>query len=405
MQQKQTLFTVSHDEQNFGPFSRDEIGEKVRTGKFSLVDFVYDEDRADWITLLEFMPEMESTQPGVKAFDAPWEEKTAVQSRVTLSAGSAPIEVQSETKTGFKLGLTSETNVPSATEVAPAVKSTVLDELKVGSKGDAKQEIKGDSKADGKIDAKIDMKADTKVDTKIDTKIEVKPDTKTDLKTETKSEPKIEAKAEPKFETKGEAKAAASVEKLELQNGVGQFELMQTTAGQMQLRVKLPFGKTLDLPQPLPIVVKPGKAERLSMKGEKECVAGQSFSVTFEAFDKYGNFASDYKGSIGISLSGSAEGAGSVKFENGKAQYSFTNKVAEKVIVKMKGGEAGLDVASSIEVLYKAAPAARLEVVAPTEVVAGQPVSVTVKAFDAFGNLATDLGGLVSLEVEGKKSA
>lgn len=297
MPNRQERFMVSHEEKEFGPLTREEIAARLRSGEFSVVDFVYVEEQADWITLLEFCPEVNLASPSV---------------------GSALKE-------------------PGTPAPAPAPKVS-----ETGTE-------------------------------------------KTVEKQRVKSSPAVSSEK------------AIPLEKVELKGGLGTIDLVQFAAGQVRLSVQ----GTLESPQPLPLVVRAAPAEKVTIKGPAEGVAGETCAFHLEAVDKFGNRDSAFSGSVSVVLSGSAQGAGTVKFKDGQAKFDLTNKVAESVVVKLSDAEkTGLDVNASATIAIHAAKATRLVLVAPEEAVAGQPVKVTVKAVDAFGNLATQFGGEVKLEVD-----
>lgn len=306
----QKLFIVSHDDREFGPFTREEISARLKSGEFLVVDFVYVEEQNDWVTLLEFLPE------------------TNTDSRGSEVSRATPPDVP---KSAFQ--------VRSGSTAA--------------AKGKAVSVVNG--------------------------------------------APSVAANAPAAL-----SKTSARPSQIELHGGVGTIEVVQTVAGQMSLRVKSPTGGTLEIPQPFPLTVKAAPAEKLSLKGPTEAVAGQSFTFHLEAVDRYGNVDVAFTSSVTVNGSGSAQGGGLVKFTAGRAQVTFTDKVAERVTLKIADTEkTGLDVtASHASLVVNPAPAARLTVSAPSDAVAGQPLKITVKAVDAFGNLATGFGGTVKVEID-----
>jgi hypothetical protein len=47
-------YHVSHEGQQCGPFVLDEILQKVKSAELTLMDFIYDESKSDWVLLMEF---------------------------------------------------------------------------------------------------------------------------------------------------------------------------------------------------------------------------------------------------------------------------------------------------------------------------------------------------------------
>lgn len=327
MQRTQERFIVSHLDQEKGPFTRDEIVAKLKNGELTVIDFVYVEEKSDWITLLEFVPDANLN-----------------------------------------------TSAPKVTEPVA-------------------------QKAELKVEAKSEPKVETKVETKQEQlKVVEAPKAKAPEKTPPQAPEKKQASPESaRVET-------AKPEKVELKGGQAEIDLVHFAAGQMRLKIKGASGETLELPMPVPIEVKAAPAEKISMTGPSEGVAGEECVLSFEATDKYGNRDESFSGSITLTTTGSAQGVGVVKFKAGRAETTIVNKVAERIVLKMTDSEkTGLDVSSQSTILFKAGQAAKLVLVAPQEVVAGQPAKVTVKAVDAFGNLATSFGGEVKLEVDAEK--
>ncbi|MCB0407000.1 MAG: DUF4339 domain-containing protein, partial [Bdellovibrionales bacterium] len=49
-------YHISHNGEQLGPFGLPEILEKVKASEFTLMDFIYDESKSDWVLLMEFAP-------------------------------------------------------------------------------------------------------------------------------------------------------------------------------------------------------------------------------------------------------------------------------------------------------------------------------------------------------------
>lgn len=49
-------YHISHEGQQQGPFEIDEILQKVKSSELTLLDFIYDEEKSDWVLLMEFPP-------------------------------------------------------------------------------------------------------------------------------------------------------------------------------------------------------------------------------------------------------------------------------------------------------------------------------------------------------------
>ncbi len=156
--------------------------------------------------------------------------------------------------------------------------------------------------------------------------------------------------------------------------------------------------------------VKPGAAAtfKLSAPNPTEPEAGQAFSVTLSAFDTYGNLATSYGGAGGetktIAYSGpeaSPSGkapeypttATSVSFKEGVGTATGIKlyKAALSTLTAKEGTREGSTAAFTVK--PGAAASFKLSAPNPAEPEAGQAFSVTLSAFDTYGNLATTYGG------------
>ena len=50
---RQTEYFVSHADQQHGPFTIDQIVQKVKDGELTVVDYIYDDQKNDWVSLME----------------------------------------------------------------------------------------------------------------------------------------------------------------------------------------------------------------------------------------------------------------------------------------------------------------------------------------------------------------
>jgi streptogramin lyase len=149
------------------------------------------------------------------------------------------------------------------------------------------------------------------------------------------------------------------------------------------------------------VTVTPAAADHFTVRGPDGSVAGAPFIVTVNALDPFGNTATGYTGTVTLASSDSQA--------TFPADYAFT--AADQgvhtfigVVLRTAGSQtitAQDTVSTSINgttgVAVTPAAADHFTVSAPAGSVAGTPFSVTVTAFDPYGNAATGYTGTVHL--------
>lgn len=332
----QQRFSVSHNGQEVGPYTKDEIIQKLKVDELFPTDYVYVEAQADWIALIEFAPDAFAVE--------------ASKADKTNTSAKQSTDVVVDAKTLPEISLKAPESVAVAKEEkAPKVIPPVPN--KVTAAG-------------------------------------------------TKVEPKAEAPAIQAQKTeaqKGDSKKSeVKLDQVTLDGGVGTIELLQYTAGEVQLELK---SEKLKSDGAEKFVVSAAPAASLKLAGPEQLTAGDSCRIEFEAVDKWGNCDTNFSGKVSVSLSEGAEvKGGEVNLKQGRGYFEFVSKKAEKIAASM-GKFGNLDTSAIWSVVYQAGPAVRLIVESPTEVVAGQPVKVQVRAVDEFGNLATTCNESVKLAV------
>jgi len=142
--------------------------------------------------------------------------------------------------------------------------------------------------------------------------------------------------------------------------------------------------------------------DHLDVSAPTTAISGTPFSVTVTAQDTYGNTVTDYAGTVTFASSdGSAMLPSDYTFVGGdNGTHTFTDGAtlvttgtqsvdAEDTVTASVAGSADVDVS--------AAPVDHFDVSAPGTTTAGDPLTVTVTAKDAFDNTVTDYAGTVTV--------
>jgi beta-glucanase (GH16 family)/regulation of enolase protein 1 (concanavalin A-like superfamily) len=146
------------------------------------------------------------------------------------------------------------------------------------------------------------------------------------------------------------------------------------------------------------LAVTPAPATHFALTAPATSTAGTPFTVTLTAVDQYGNPALAYTGTVHFSSSDLQAGLpANYTFTAGDAGvHTFANGVtlktagAQTVTATDTGsitGQAGVTVSAAAATLFK--------IKAPASVTAGSAFSVTVTAYDAYGNVAKGYRGTV----------
>jgi probable HAF family extracellular repeat protein len=151
------------------------------------------------------------------------------------------------------------------------------------------------------------------------------------------------------------------------------------------------------------ITVRPAAAATLRVAGFPASVtAGVAGSFTVVARDAYGNTATGYAGTVHFSSSDpQAALPGDYTFtaaDQGAHTFSATVKTAGNRWLGAADTTTATVAGSQAGILVSPAAASRLAVSGPASVSAGTAFSITVTAYDAYGNVATGYRGTVSLK-------
>ncbi len=351
----QKLFMVSRNDQNQGPFSREEILRRFSKGELAAENFVFVEDRTDWVTLLEFFPEV-TPQP-------------LVQTQPAQAPSKTPPKFQGKT-----------------------LISVVVDEPRPSTP----------------LPKPMPPPAFAGKPFPAQTVAKPTPERKTQTPPpQPQQQDRVQLQGKPyQPEKQQQQPLQTAKQETTLQKGVVAVDFVHNLSGEMELRLRVKGGKNVSLPAAISIFVKAGPAERISMKGAHECKAGETEKFKLEASDAFGNLDLEFAGTIGVSISGSAKAPTRVVFEKGCAEVPVSNNKAETVHIELKDVDnCGVDVSASCKLIVHPGQTTRFEVIPPEVVIAGRSAKFIVKALDAYGNIATDFDGAFSLESDSKSKA
>jgi hypothetical protein len=145
------------------------------------------------------------------------------------------------------------------------------------------------------------------------------------------------------------------------------------------------------------LTVSPAAAASLVLSNPGNQTAGALFSVTVTAYDPYGNVATGYTGTVSLtSTDPQAASLGSYTFTGSEGgTYTFNGLqlfTAGFTSIFASDGTLGAEA----DLMVNPDVAAFLVVSGPSTATAGLPFSVTVTAYDAWGNVATGYTGTVT---------
>jgi hypothetical protein len=193
--------------------------------------------------------------------------------------------------------------------------------------------------------------------------------------------------------------ATTKTSAVQLSGGMGVIDLAHFRAETLRLSLIDQNKNELKIKIQTEVQIKSGQASRIVVSGESKAVAGQDVQLHLEAQDSYGNVDHNFNERISCHVDGSARGGGQVLFKSGRGLCIVSDNVAEKINLAFVDLPKGFEAMPQQTIAFAAGPAVQYIIETPKEAVAGQNIKVTVKAVDAFGNLATDATGTVQLNV------
>ncbi len=182
-----------------------------------------------------------------------------------------------------------------------------------------------------------------------------------------------------------------------LTNGVGTFTAVFLTAGAETLTAAdTVTPKTLVASKT--ITVSAGAATHFIVSGGASATAGTAFAFTLTAKDAYNNTALGYSGTVHFTSSdGAAILPANATLANGVGTFHATLKTAGAQTWTATDTVSPSIAAAVNNISVSPAVPTHFAVALPASASAGNAFSITVTAFDAFGNEATNYGGAVHL--------
>jgi hypothetical protein len=184
-------------------------------------------------------------------------------------------------------------------------------------------------------------------------------------------------------------------------NGTGTFSVTLVTAGQQTLSATDSTVSPTLYGTSLPITVAPGPPSSFVLSAPSTATAGTSFSVTITAVDQYGNTATGYNGSPGLTTTDTGAAVvlpATVKLTKGTATFSATLVTAGNQTITATDSTVSPSLTgTSNKILVGAGPLSKFVLSATSPEAAGTSFAVGITAVDAYGNTVTSYNGSPTL--------
>jgi urease beta subunit len=184
--------------------------------------------------------------------------------------------------------------------------------------------------------------------------------------------------------------------------GVGAILVYDEVVETVQLSLADTQGTGLDVSSTQDVVFAIGAVARYAILDPTDGPVGTPVTVTVQAQDQWGNVFTAENRDVTLVASGSATGDGLVNIQNGVGTLNINDAVPETVSLSLSDTQGtGLDVSSTQDVVFSAGAATRFVIDDPADGTVGSPITVTVRALDALGNVATSESRGVTLVASG----
>jgi hypothetical protein len=336
-------FVVSHMDQQMGPFDEQELKSKWAKGEILPIDYIYDESQQDWVMLAEKFG---------------WAKAEEVE---------PPPPVRTDSVVTRKMPLSLSTVTTVATPPAPAAAANPA-----ASNTAPMQRLHTAAKPE-------------------QIKFENRP-----IAEEIKLETVIPAPAQAAKRPTGTQPA-----KVKLVDGMGEIDLSPLNPGKVELLLQ-DSNAMLKMQEPHRIQIKPAEPVEIVWSVANQQVCGNELEVSLKALDDNGNLCLHYTDSFVIQIRGGASPRDiTVTTTDGQTTFKLANTKAETWTITLAySGTKNIKLPEMRSLEWHPGPASRLVLDGPHEYMAGIPLKVQVKAVDAFGNVAKNFQGTVTLEVK-----
>ncbi len=307
-------FIVSHEGQELGPFTEEEIRAKLLANKLYPVDYVFDETAQDWVlinerfslsptspvTPLAATPNAKNmTFPSVHELPPPHD---IVVRRTPQIVPTPPIAQPAAKKSPITTPVPASGN-PTKNRVhfSGGIGTVSMTQLKAGKVSLRLKDYSTLGLA-GTPDVNLVIHAGP-----INQFIIHGPSACT-----AGEEFVVEIKAYDAFENfissySGELSVELSGSQTEtktasFQKGLARVHFKHTKAENVQIRLRDPRGSNLKMPPNLVLAIHPGQPAKLIVDAPPEAQAGQSVDLKIRAVDAHGNLVTDFKGDIDLAV-------------------------------------------------------------------------------------------------------
>lgn len=182
-----------------------------------------------------------------------------------------------------------------------------------------------------------------------------------------------------------------------IDNGNGTASIMGTAtlAGSYPITITAQNGVAPNATQSFSLTVNPGPATYLVIPGGPEPFY-TAFGFSIYAYDADNNLATSYNGTVAFTSSDPGfVNLGPVTLVNGVGSQSAVLKTAGTDSITATD-TTNPSITGTGSFTIQPGPATHIGLSAPASTYAGSPISVTVTAYDLFGNVATSYGGTVT---------
>ncbi len=346
----QKQFYVSHNAKDLGPFSKEDIQMKVQKKELSLSDFVYIEQKEDWVSLSDFLGSKQTAAPvhvTQKTFEKS-AEKTVTDFKLEDAAyGKSPKHELHKTEAKHienKFREVTHTQVVHTPKVEHKhaehkhVEHKHVEHNTVRfEKGEAKMSVHNDKV--GVLTIAVDTK---KLGLQVETKAEIKfvAGQATQIHWEAPTE--VNAGHVAKFSFRALDKYGnvdvrfdgtvliESTHKVEglgvvqFKAGLAHKDLRWTKAESVEFRVIAQSHPTLECKRSHRVNFKSAQASKILIESQNEARVGDEVYITVRAVDAYGNLDTNFNEAVTLHLSGVQSKEAEVRLSHGMGTYKVS---------------------------------------------------------------------------------